>query len=256
MRKENNYYYIFVIICFVICFVTSFALTTRSIHIGSIVSTASVLIFPMTYFLSTLYTERYGKEKLFNLLVFAVFSLIFCSVLIGLTSLLPISGNNNSDLMGLGFTFQGVFAFIVGFFVSQIVNIKVYYYLEKNKSLNFLVSSVIAVTIHSILFVVLANFNMVSFKTLVDLTVGEYVLNIFSTVIYSLCFAYIIKAVVTSNKKSEMLENMVLEHEEDVSSTKTKKTTSSRKVTSTKKATSSKKTTTSRKPKKVTKKEA
>lgn len=246
MKRENNFYYIFVMISFVVCVLTSYALTCRTVEVRSLVASASVIVYPATYFLATLYTERYGKDKLFNLLMFTIFSLVFSAGLISLTSLLPIYNGNETLNTIFDVNYRTIFSFMIAFLLSQFINIKIYYYLEEKKELSFFVSSIISVTVNSIVFVLLAYTGTVSFSRLKDMVLGEYVISVFTTLFYGLCFAYLIRSVLTSRKRNEDLEKEILERQNV-------KTTAKK---STAKKTESKKNVASNKTKKSTKKEA
>ncbi len=262
MKRENNFYYIFVIVCFIISFITSYILTCRTVEVGALISTAAVFVYPITYFLATLYTEKYGKDKLFNMLMFSIFALVVGAGIISICAILP-TYNGNDNLTGLfDVNYRCIFSFITAFLISQIINIKIYYFLDKNKSMNFLVSSVISVTINCIVFIFLAHIGEVSLSHLLDLMAGEFVLSIFSTIIYTFCFSYLISSVIKSKKKNEDLEKIILEREESlpvIKKTSTaKKTNTVKKTTTTKQTTSKKETTTKKSTTKTkqTKKEA
>lgn len=248
MKRENNFYYIFVMISFVVCIITSYALTCRTVEVKSLVASASVIIYPASYFLATLYTERYGEDKLFNLLMFTVFSLIFSAGLISITSLLPIYNGNDSLNTIFDVDYRSIFSFMVAFLLSQFINIKIYYYLEGRKELSFFVSSIIAVTVNSLIFVLLAYAGTVSFSRLTDLILGEYVISVFTTLFYGLCFAYLIRSVLAAKKRNDDLENAILERQE----VKEPKKSAPKKSTTTKKSTATK----SKAKKTTTKKEA
>ena len=75
MKREKNFYYFLTMIIFIICFTTSIILACRTIKVGKLAVTASILFYPMTYFIATLFAERYGKEKTFMMFNYAVFAL-------------------------------------------------------------------------------------------------------------------------------------------------------------------------------------
>ena len=270
MKRDKNFYCVFIMICFVVVYVTSFILTGRTIEAGKLMATASIIIYPITYFLGTVFAERYGKDKFFNLMMYSIVSLLLCALLVTCSSFLPIC--NGSDGLDKIFNvdYRIVFSFITAFLVGQIVNITIYQFLDKKKSFNFLISSVIAITVDSLIFVTLAYVGTMNFKDLVQLFSGQYVLSVIAMIIYALCFAYIIGAVVKTKKKNEDMENVILERtssikavnmsqdKEEALEVKPKKTATKkaavRKTTDAKKTTTTKKTATKKTTTKTTKK--
>lgn len=207
MKKEKNFYYFLTMILFIMCFTTSIILACRTIQIGKLTLTGSILFYPMTYFLAILFSERYGKEKTIMMFNYAVFSLIIMVAMITITSTLPIAGG--TDKLGILFNmdYRIVFASIVGFYVSQYLNITIYYYLTGYRGFKFLISGVIAITIDALLFTCLANIGILSFSDMVLRFANTYIMDVLMIIVYSLCFAYIIDSVIKCKNNAEQLEN-------------------------------------------------
>ena len=62
---------------FIICFTTSIILACRTLKIGKLAVSASILFYPMTFFIATLFSERYGKEKTYMMFNYAIFALLY-----------------------------------------------------------------------------------------------------------------------------------------------------------------------------------
>ena len=139
MKREKNFYYFLTMIIFIICFTTSIILACRTIKVGKLAVTASILFYPMTYFIATLFAERYGKEKTFMMFNYAVFALIFMAIMLTITSCIPIYGAYDGLDKIFNIDFKLIFASILAFYASQFLNLKIYYYLEGYKGFKFLI---------------------------------------------------------------------------------------------------------------------
>ena len=133
MKREMNFYYFLTMIIFIICFTTSIILACRTIKVGKLAVTASILFYPMTYFIATLFAERYGKEKTFMMFNYAVFALIFMAIMLTITSCIPIYGAYDGLDKVFNMDYKLIFASILAFYASQFLNLKIYYYLEGYK---------------------------------------------------------------------------------------------------------------------------
>lgn len=225
MKRENNFYYNVLILTFIICFVVSFVLSGTSITLGGFKATAGVIIYPVTYLLATLFCERYGKNKTFSLFVYAIFAIILTAILSGVANLLPLDKG-----MSINFDYQLMFAMISSFAVGQVLNLVLYYYLEQKRKLNFLVSSVIAITFDSLIFVMLGYMGNISVDNIFSMFAGQYIISVVIMFIYSFFFAYIIPTVINT-KPVEITK--VEEKKKTVrkTTTKTKKTTAKKSST-------------------------
>lgn len=224
MKKEKNFYYFLTMIIFIICFTTSIILACRTIKIGKLAVTASILFYPMTYFIATLFAERYGKEKTFMMFNYAVFALIFMAIMLTITSCIPVYGPYDGLDKVFNMDYKLIFASILAFYVSQFLNLKIYYYLEGYKGFKFLISGVIAITIDSFLFIMLSNIGVLSLGDSFVRFINQFIMGIVMVIFYTLCFTYLVNSVIKNNKKEKELE---LETEKP----KVKKTTSKKRTT-------------------------
>ena len=68
MKRDKSFYYVFVMFLFVTCYITCYILSNRTIEFGGMIATASAMIYPFTYFIAVLFYERYGKNRVFELI--------------------------------------------------------------------------------------------------------------------------------------------------------------------------------------------
>lgn len=248
MKREKNFYYLLITIIFVITYIVSYLLSVRTIKFGAILATANVIIYPLTYFISTLYYERYGKEKFSLLLDFAIISLIFTGILVTVSSLLPVYNGPDGLNALFNIDFRILFASLMSFYLGQYINYKIYCLLDYKKWFNFLVSATIGITLDSLFFVLLGYLGYASFKDILILFSGQYAISVGIIIIYALVFYNIInnvKDVVEElhEDEKEIITDRIFDEEyekEAKQSTETKKTT--RKKSSTTKKTTKKTT--------------
>ena len=231
MKRENSFYYNLLILTFIICFVVSFILSGTSITISSFKATASVVIYPLTYLLATLFCERYGKNKTFSLFVYAIFAIILTAILSSFAGLLPLDKGFN-----INFDYQLMFAMITSFAIGQSLNLILYYYLEQKRKLNFLVSSIIAITFDSLIFIILGYMGNLSMAEMFKMFSGQYIISVIIMFIYSFFYANIIPTVI---KTKPVEETKIKEIKASNKKENTKKTTKP-KTTTTKKSTTKK----------------
>lgn len=222
MKKEKNFYYFLIMIIFIICFTTSIILACRTIKIGKLAVGASVLFYPMTYFIATLFSERYGKEKTFMMFNYAVFALVIMAIMLTITSCIPIYGPYDGLNKIFNIDYKLIFASIVSFYISQWINLKIYYYLEGYKGFKYLIAGVIAITIDSLLFIFLSNIGVLSLSASFVKFINQFIMGIIMTIFYTLCFTYLIDSVIKTTEKEQKVE---------IEKPKTKKTTSKKSTT-------------------------
>lgn len=201
MKRENSFYFIFVMFLFVTCYLTCYILSNRIIELGSLIATASAIIYPFTYFIAILFYERYGKNRVFELINFSIISLIFMGLLIALASTFTVYGGSDGLEKIFNIDFRILFSSVVAFIVGQYVNIKIYDYLGTKKGHDFLVSGTIAITIDSFLFIGLSYLGVANFGEVLNLATGQYVLSVVGIIIYALCYSSLIPSLLKAKEK-------------------------------------------------------
>lgn len=236
MKREKNFYYILVLLLFVTCYITCYILSNRLIQFGGLLATASALVYPFTYFIAVLFYEKYGKNETFELVDFAVFSLIFMGILFAFASSFDVYNDVDGLEKIFNTDFRVLISSIVGFIVGQYILIRLYDFLGGKKGFDFLISGVIAVTIDSFLFIFLGYLGNISFAEVLNLATGQYALNVVSIVIYALCFNSLITTLLQSKEK-----NSKDEIKSETKKTPVKKAASKKKITTKKATTKTKK---------------
>ena len=228
MKRDKSFYYVFVMFLFVTCYTTCYILSNRLIQFGGLMATASSIVYPFTYFIAVLFYERYGRNRTFELVDFAVVSLVFMGILFAFASSFDVYNDVDGLEKIFNTDFRILISSIVGFIVGQYVLIKIYDFLGNKNGFDFLISGVIAITIDSFLFIFLAYIGSISFKEVLNLATGQYALNVVAIIIYALCFNSIITTLIHSREVEEKLVKQEMLKEEKPKAVKkasTKKTT-------------------------------
>ena len=237
MNRDKNFYYVFVMFLFVTCFTTCYILSNRIIQFGGLLATASALVYPLTYFIAVLFYERYGKNRTFELVDFAVCSLVFMGVLFAFASSFDVYNDVDGLEKIFNTDFRVLVSSMVGFIVGQYTLIRLYDFLGGKKGFDFLIAGVIAITIDSFLFIFLGYIGSISFAEVLNLATGQYALNVVAIIVYALCFNSIITTLLKT-KEVEKKEEKKVETKKAARKPSTKKTTkTTTKTTKTTKAT-------------------
>lgn len=239
MKRDKSFYYVFVMFLFVTCYITCYILSNRTIEFGGMIATASAMIYPFTYFIAVLFYERYGKNRVFELINFSVIALIFMGIMFAFAGTFNVYGGSDGLEKLFNIDFRVLFSSIVAFIVGQYVNIKLYDFLGNKKGFDFLIAGVIAITIDSFLFVGLSYLGEMKIIEVLNLATGQYALSVIAIIIYALCFNSLIPTLLETKDKNI---EIVSENKPKSKNKTTTKKNSSKTTTTTKKSSSKTKT--------------
>lgn len=239
MKRDKSFYYVFVMFLFVTCYITCYILSNRTIEFGGMIATASAMIYPFTYFIAVLFYERYGKNRVFELINFSVIALIFMGIMFAFAGTFNVYGGSDGLEKLFNIDFRILFSSIVAFIVGQYVNIKLYDFLGNKKGFDFLIAGVIAITIDSFLFVGLSYLGEMKIIEVLNLATGQYALSVIAIIIYALCFNSLMPTLLETKDKNI---EIVSENKPKSKNKTTTKKNSSKTTTTTKKSSSKTKT--------------
>ena len=205
MKRENTFYFTFVMFLFVTTYLACYVMSNRIIEFGGLVATASALIYPLTYFIGVLFYERYGRNKTFELINFSIIALIFMGLLFAFSSSFGVYGGVDGLEKIFNTDFRILFSSIVGFIVGQYTMIKLYDFLGEKKGFDFLIAGVIAITVDSFLFIGLGYIGTMPFNDVLALATGQYSLNVIAVIIYAICFKSMIPSLLYAKDREERL---------------------------------------------------
>ena len=124
----------------VLCLVLTNILVVKSIDlfgVKALANTCSVLVFPITYMLSDVFSEVYGYKWSRITATWAFLGTIFCSLLFALAIAIPGNDawtNQEAFVAILGNTPQIAFASVFAFWVGDLMNDKVFRFLKSKNS--------------------------------------------------------------------------------------------------------------------------
>ena len=239
MKRDKSFYYVFVMFLFVTCYITCYILSNRTIEFGGMIATASAMIYPFTYFIAVLFYERYGKNRVFELINFSVIALIFMGIMFAFAGTFNVYGGSDGLEKLFNIDFRVLFSSIVAFIVGQYVNIKLYDFLGNKKGFDFLIAGVIAITIDSFLFVGLSYLGEIKIMEVLNLATGQYALSVIAIIIYALCFNSLMPTLLETKDKNI---EIVSENKPKSKNKTTTKKNSSKTTTTTKKSSAKTKT--------------
>lgn len=241
MKREKNFYYFLVMIMYIIAFITSLILGCRVVSVGNLTPSAAFIVYPITYFLAILFAERYGKKETKLLFHYSVFALLIFVLFISITNTLPVlSGIDGLEAI-FNMDYRIVFSYITAFYVSQLINLEIYYFINGFRGFKFLIASVIAATVDSLIFMLLAYVGTMKLELIIQRFTSQYIVNVFMVVIYTILFTYLIDAVIENKKRNikqekeeiaELKETIVKEEKpkRTVRKTTTRKTSTTKKT--------------------------
>lgn len=225
MKRENTFYYSLVMFLFVTTYLACYVMSNRLITFGGLVATASALVYPLTYFISVLFYERYGKDKSFELINFSIVALVFMGVLFAFGSAFNVKGGTDGMESIFNTDFRVLFSSVVAFIIGQYTMIKLYDFLGEKKGFDFLIAGVIAITIDSFLFIGLGYLGSMPLTEVFALATGQYSLNVVAVLIYAACFKSMIPTLIYAKEREDRLHTLKDEKKTVKRKTAKKKTT-------------------------------
>jgi uncharacterized PurR-regulated membrane protein YhhQ (DUF165 family) len=203
--KEKNNYVLLVCLILTILLISTVTACRKTELIG-IIATSNIIVYPITYVLVTYFRELYGSKKTLKLLNVTLVCTLVSILLIYFSQVFPSQGDD--ILKGLyESNAQTALALLTAFYFSQSVNLLIYNYLKYEKSIKFLLSSTIAVTLDSLVFAVIGNIGVMGFADIFKLFTGVYIFNAFSLIFYSLIFSLLVKGLEEPKEKEDKKKN-------------------------------------------------
>ena len=164
MKERVSPLLVRLVVIFTSCLVISNILANRLIQIGSWSIDAGILLFPITYVLSDVFSEVYGYKWSRRVTWWAAAMNLLFAVLVYITNVMPAPDyfDPSPYAAALGSSFRIVAASLVSYVVGDLVNDRVFRKMRNGKSvlegftLRALVSSFVGQVADSALFVTIA----------------------------------------------------------------------------------------------------
>jgi uncharacterized integral membrane protein (TIGR00697 family) len=143
--------------------VLSNILSVKLINIGPIVVPGGIICFAITFLISDVINELYGKDAGKRAIYIGFISQIFCTALIALTTLLPSADSDTTIAFNLimKVNFWSVIASLISFLCASLVDIKIFHILRTRLSGKYKwvwnnISTIIGQILDTIIYVTIA----------------------------------------------------------------------------------------------------
>lgn len=203
MKRDKNFFYILSIIIFIIAYTISLVLACRTIQFSTLTLSGAVLVYPITYLILVLFSERYGKEKCKMMIFYAILALIAMVIFITISSFLPVKNRVDGLEPIFNLDFRIVIASLLSFTAGQLLCLEIYYFLAGFRGFRFLMAGVIAVTVDTLIFITLSNVGLptTTFANILQLFTSQYIIYVVLIIIYSIIFTYAIDFILKKKKE-------------------------------------------------------
>lgn len=210
MKKEKvSNLQLILIIIFTICFLISNIITTKQISLPfGITMTSAVILFPIVYILSDVFSEVYGYKWSRNTRYIAFASNLFMVLIFTIVIKLPCAStftNQEALISILGSTPKVLFASLLAYLVGDFVNDKVFAKLKEKhndmKGFGFraIFSSLCGELIDSFIFIPIVFLGTLPIKVILTMIITQALLK----VLYEIIVLPLTKLVVKKVKKYE-----------------------------------------------------
>ena len=164
MKEKISPLLLKLVVLFTSCLIISNILANRLIEVGSWSIDAGILLFPVTYVLSDVFSEVYGYKWSRRVTMWAASMNLLFAVLVAVTNVLPAPDYFDAEpfKLALGGSFRIVAASLVSYVVGDLVNDLVFRRMRRGKRVmdgfmrRALVSSLVGQLVDSALFVTIA----------------------------------------------------------------------------------------------------
>ena len=177
MKEKISPLLLKLVVLFVACLIISNILANRLIQVGAWSIDAGILLFPITYVLSDVFSEVYGYKWSRRVTIWAAAMNLVFALLVALTNVLPSPSYFDAEpfRLALGSSFRIVLASITSFVVGDWVNDLVFRRMKRNKAVlqgftkRAIISSVVGQIVDSTLFVTIAFAGTLPFEDFINM---------------------------------------------------------------------------------------
>ena len=192
MKKQNRFYWNIVVGIFITVFIASLVISNRTLEMNNLIAPAGVIIYPLVYFLSTVYLKKFGKKEAYELILSAIVSIIFFGFLLIVANAVTVSDYNDGLEPLFNVDFRVIVSSVAAFYVGLNLNLSIYSTLKRVRKTNFLISSIISFSVDSLIFSILSFAGRIPLKDLINLASGHFITGLLLVTIFGILFANIV----------------------------------------------------------------
>lgn len=207
MKKEKiSFLQLILIIIFTISFLISNIIATKQIILPfNITMTSAIILFPIVYVLSDIFSEVYGYKWSRNTRYIAFFSNFFMVLIFTIAIKLPSASTftgQEAMIQVLGSTPKVLFASLIAYFVGDFVNDKVFEKMKQKKEglegfkTRAIVSSILGELVDSFIFLPIIFISILPVKVIIIMAITQALLKVFYEVLILPITTFVIKKII------------------------------------------------------------
>ena len=139
MKKHANNIYLILIGLFITSLVVSNLIFQKFFHLNilgvNFQLSVGILFYPITFLVTDIVSEVFGKKKANQMVITGIFSSIFCLAIIYIANYLPATTwspvDNNTFELVFGNTSLAVGASMFAYLCAQLIDIRIYHFWKK-----------------------------------------------------------------------------------------------------------------------------
>lgn len=207
MKKEKiSFLQLILIIIFTISFLISNIIATKQIILPfNITMTSAIILFPIVYVLSDVFSEVYGYKWSRNTRYIAFFSNFFMVLIFTIAIKLPSANTftgQEAMIQVLGSTPKVLFASLIAYFVGDFVNDKVFEKMKQKKEglegfkTRAIVSSILGELVDSFIFLPIIFMSILPIKVIIIMAITQALLKVSYEVLILPITTFVIKKII------------------------------------------------------------
>jgi hypothetical protein len=175
---------------FIASLVTANMIGSKLVVVFGITVSIGAFIIPVTFVLTDLMTELYGKKLVSTVVFIGVFIQLYVLALVWLGGLIPSAASRNLDLayaQMFSLTPRMIVASIIAYTISQVLDIKIFLWIKKKTQGKHLwlrnnVSSMLSLLLDSFVFIFIFLYGILPIPELVKTSFSIFLIKILMTV--------------------------------------------------------------------------
>lgn len=157
----------------------------KIIAVGSLAASATVFVYALTFLVTDIVSEVYGKKAAKKLVIYGFVSVILAVLIYQLAIIAPPAPffqNQSAYESVFGLTWRLLIGGLVAYLISQFLDIRIFHYVRKKTKtrhlwLRNILSTIVSQFVDTIIFITIAFYGV--FENLWALILGQYLIKLF-----------------------------------------------------------------------------